>query len=72
MKNKLNEDGEGGGVVGGGEGMSTDILGGGSGDQDDLGVLGVGNFNIPVRMGQVYKRLISQYGVLNKKKSKKK
>ena len=73
-KFNVNEDGEGGGggdggdsgegITAGGEGMSTDLLGGGSGHQPELGVLGLGNFNFPVRLGKIKKRLLDQYSVL--------
>ena len=80
MKNKkIEEDGEGGGgdggvivgggdqgITAGGEGMGVDILGGGSGEQTQLGVLGVGNFQFPVRLGKIKKRLLEQYALLKK------
>jgi len=71
MKNKkIEEDGEGGGEGGVGDvadGMGTvDILGGGSELPNELGVLGVGNFQFPIRLGKIKKRLLEQYALLRK------
>jgi hypothetical protein len=74
-KFKVEEDGEGGGDGGigvgdigsGDTGMNTtDLLAGGSGDQTQLGVLGIANFNFPTRLGKIKKRLLDQYALLKK------
>lgn len=69
---KIKEDGDGGGGgdsggIGGGETpVGTDILTGGEEFDNSLGVLGIGNFNFPSRLGKIRKRLLSKYELLTK------
>ena len=64
--NNIKEDGEGSISIGD-AGTSTDILANGSGEQTELGVLGPNNFNFPVRLGKIKKRIMAEYIISNKK-----